>query len=71
MTDEKADRLAHRAMEIDTQRLALHEKHYALLKKVLPTVLVVRLFQLENQIQLIVELQVAENLPIIEKALAK
>jgi hypothetical protein len=71
MTDEKADQLAHRAMEIDTQRLALREKYYDLLKKVLPTVLVVRFFQVENQIQLIVDLQTAENLPIIEEAPAK
>jgi hypothetical protein len=71
MTDEKADQLAHRALEIDSQRLALHEKYYDLLNKVLPTVLVVRFFQLENQIQLIVELQIAENLPIIEEASAK
>ena len=44
---------------------------YDLLKKALPTVLVVRFFQLENQIQLIVDLQVASNLPIIEEAPAK
>jgi hypothetical protein len=37
----------------------------------LPTVLVVRFFQLENQIQLIVDLQIAENLPIIEEAPGK
>jgi hypothetical protein len=71
MTDEKADQLAHRAMDIETQRLVLREKYYDLLKKVLPTVLVVRFLQLENQIQLLVDLQIAENLPIIEEAPAK
>jgi hypothetical protein len=44
MTDEKADQLAHRALEIDSQRLALDEKYYDLLKKVLPTVLMGPLF---------------------------
>jgi hypothetical protein len=68
MTDAKADQLAHRAMEIDDQRLALRRKYYDLLKKALPTVLVVRFFQLENQIQSIVDLQIAANLPIIEEA---
>jgi hypothetical protein len=68
MTDAKADQLAHRAMEIDDQRLALRKKYYDLLKKALPTVLVVRFFQLENQIQSIVDLQIAANLPIIEEA---
>jgi hypothetical protein len=38
------------------------------MKKALPTVLVVRFFQVENQIQLIVDLQIASNLPIIEEA---
>jgi hypothetical protein len=55
-------------MEIDDQRLALRKKYYDLLKKALPTVLVVRFFQLENQIQSIVDLQIAANLPIIEEA---
>ncbi len=68
MADEKADQLAHRAMEIDDQRLALRRKYYDILKKALPTVLVVRFFQLDNQIQLLVGLQIASNLPIIEEA---
>jgi len=68
MTPEKADQLAHRVMELDEQRLALRKKYYDLMKKALPTVLVVRFFQIENQIQLIVDLQIAANLPIIEEA---
>jgi hypothetical protein len=68
MTDAKADQLAQRAMEIDDQRMALRKKYYDLFKKVLPTALVVRFFQLDNQIQLIVDLQIAANLPIIEEA---
>ena len=68
MTDAKADQLAHRAMAIDDQRLALRRKYYDLFNKVLPTVLGVRFFQLENQIQLLVDLQIAANLPIIEEA---
>jgi hypothetical protein len=71
MTDEKADELAHRAMGIDDQRLALREKYYDLMKKALPTVIVVRFFQLENQIQLIVDLQIAANLPIVEESSPK
>jgi hypothetical protein len=71
MTDAKVDGLAHRVMELDNQRLALREKYYDILKKALPTVLVVRFFQLENQIQLITDLQIASNLPIIEEAPSK
>jgi hypothetical protein len=68
MTDEKADQLARHALELDDQRQALRKKYYDLFKKALPTVLVVRFFQLENQIQLLVDLQIAANLPVIEEA---
>ena len=66
--DEKADQLAQRVMALEDQRMALRRKYYELMKKALPTVLVVRFFQVENQIQLIVDLQIASNLPIIEEA---
>jgi hypothetical protein len=68
MSNEKADQLAQRVMALDDQRLALKKKYYELMKKSLPTVLVVRFFQVENQIQLLVDLQIASNLPIIEEA---
>jgi hypothetical protein len=68
MTDAKADQLGHRALELEDQRQALRKKYYELFKKTLPTVLVVRFFQLDNQIQLVVDLQIAANLPIIEEA---
>jgi hypothetical protein len=68
MTHEKADQLAQRALNLDDQRQALRRKYYDLFKKALPTVLVVRFFQLENQIQMVVDLQIATNLPIIEEA---
>jgi len=68
MTNDKADQLAQRIMVLDDQRMALRKKYYELMKKAIPTVLVVRFFQVENQIQLLVDLQIASNLPIIEGA---
>jgi len=67
MGNEKADQLAQRVMALDDQRMALRKKYYELMKKALPTVLVVRFFQVENQIQLLLDLQIASNLPIIEQ----
>jgi hypothetical protein len=55
-------------MTLDDQRLALRRKYYEALKNVLPTVLVVRFFQLDSQIQMLIDLQIASNLPIIEEA---
>jgi hypothetical protein len=66
MNDEKADELAQRVMQYDEKRMALREKYYGIMKKSLPASLAVRFFQVENQIELIVDLQIASNLPIIE-----
>ena len=71
MDDAKADELAQRVMALDEQRTALRKKYYQVMKKVLPTVLVVRFFQLDNQVQMLIDLQIASNLPIIEEAPAK
>ncbi len=68
MSNETADQLAQRVMALDEERMALRKKYYELMKKSLPTTLVVRFFQVEGQIQLLVDLQIASNLPIIEEA---
>jgi hypothetical protein len=68
MSNEKADELAQRVIVLDDQRMALRKKYYALMKKALPAVVAVRFFQVENQIQLLVDLQIASNLPIVEEA---
>ena len=68
MNDQKADQLANQALKIEDRRLALRRKYYELMKKSLPITLVVRFFQLENQIDLVVDLQIASRLPIIEEA---
>ncbi len=68
MNDVKADQLAQKVMALDEQRLALRKKYYELMKKALPAVVVVRFFQVENQMQLLADLQIAANLPIVEAA---
>jgi type IV pilus biogenesis protein CpaD/CtpE len=67
MTENRADQLAQRAMQIDEKRMALREKYYATMKKALSSTVAVRFFQVEHQLQLIVDLQIAANLPIIEE----
>lgn len=71
MDDAKADELAQRVMALEEQRTALRKKYYELMKEVLPTVLVVRFLQLDNQVQMLIDLQIASNLPIIEEVPAK
>lgn len=67
MSDEKADQLAQQVMQHDEKRMALREKYYATMKKALSPVIAVRFFQVEHQLQLIVDLQISANLPIIEE----
>ena len=67
MTDEKADQLAQQVMQLDEKRMALREKYYATMKKALSSIVAARFFQVEHQLQLIVDLQIAANLPIIEE----
>jgi hypothetical protein len=71
MDDAKADELAQRVMVLDEQRTALRKKYYQAMKKVLPTVLVVRFFQLDNQVQMLIDLPITSNLPIIEEVPAR
>jgi len=68
MTNEKADELAQRVMQLDEKRMALREQYYGIMKQSLPAIVVVRFFQVEHQLQLLVDLQIASSLPIIEAA---
>jgi hypothetical protein len=51
--------------------MALREKYYGILKKALGAVLAARFFEVEHQIQLIMDLQIASNLPIIESTVTQ
>ena len=66
MTDAIADKLAARSLELESRRHALKEKYFTRLKSVLPTVTVVRFLQVENQILLLLDLQIAASLPVIK-----
>ena len=72
LDDAKAEELAQRVIALDEQRRAMRKKYYQAMKKVLPAVLVLRFFQLDNQVQMLIDdLQIAWDLPIIEEAPAK
>ena len=68
MNDQKADQIAQKVIALDDQRLALRKKYYQLMKSAIPTMLVVRFFHVENQIQSLIDLQIASTLPIVEQA---
>jgi hypothetical protein len=66
MTDAKADDLATRALQWEDRRTELKKKYYERFKKSLSPITAARFLQVENQLLMLVDLQVASSLPIIE-----
>jgi hypothetical protein len=65
MTDALADELMREAIEIDQQRHDLMVKTYQQMKGALGGVSAARFLQVENQMLMLIELQVASSLPVI------
>jgi hypothetical protein len=66
MTDAVADRLAHGALDLETRRTALKAKYYDRFKSVMSARTAARFLQVENQILLLLDLQIAASLPIVQ-----
>jgi hypothetical protein len=66
LTDTVADRLARSALELEGRRNQLKAKYYDRFRTVLPAKTAIRFFQVENQILLLLDLQIAASLPIVQ-----
>jgi hypothetical protein len=66
MTDEKAAELIVRAMDFQDKRSVLRKNYMTELKNVLPPRMVARLLQLENQTDLLIDLQIASEVPLVK-----
>jgi hypothetical protein len=66
MTDDIADRLARGSLGLEERRHALKADVYNKLKASLSSRTAARFLQVENQILLLLDLQIASSLPIIE-----
>lgn len=64
LTDADADRIAKGALDLEARRNALKSKYYDQLKAVLPAKTAARALQVENQIMLLLDLQIASSLPV-------
>ena len=64
MTDAISEKLAARALDLETRRQALKGKCYESVKKALSPTTALRFLQVEHQLQLLVDLQIAASLPI-------
>jgi lysyl-tRNA synthetase class I len=66
MTDEKAEELIKAVFKLEGKRTKLKKKYFKKFDKVLPSKTVAKFFQLENQILLLIDLQIASQLPLIK-----
>ncbi len=66
ITNEKADELMSAALALEAQRAELKKKHFDIMKKALSARTAARFFQVENQMQQVVDLQISANLPALQ-----
>ena len=67
LTDEKAEQLVNQSFKLSEERIKLKKKYYGKLKKVMSTVTAAKFVQVENQIKMLMDVEIASALPLIEK----
>jgi hypothetical protein len=65
-SDKDAEKLLKKRFGIDKKQIAIEEKYFRQMNRQLPTKTVVKFFQLEHTLNLLVDLQIAAELPFIE-----
>ena len=66
LTDEKATQLANGFLDLDGKRNDLKRQYLQKVGQALTPKLAVRFLQIETQLEKIIDLQIASNLPIVE-----
>ena len=64
MTDAMANQLANQILSIEQQRIALKKKFYDRMKTNVGAITAMRFLQVENQLERLVDLQLAAQLPV-------
>jgi hypothetical protein len=64
LTDEVADKLATKAIDLEARRQAVKAKCYERVKAALSPKTALRFLQVEHQLQLLIDLQISASLPI-------
>jgi hypothetical protein len=65
MTDEKADELIQKSLAYQKQRAELFARTYDRVKQAVGGITAARFAQVENQLLLIIDLQIASSLPVV------
>lgn len=66
LTDEVADEIADTYLKIETGKLKIDKTYYKKFKKIVGSMQAARFVQIMNQVQLLIDLQVASEVPLIE-----
>jgi len=66
LTNEKAKELAKTVFELEKRRTKLKKKYFKKFEKAVSAVVAAKFIQIENQINLLVDLQIASELPLIK-----
>lgn len=66
MTDAQADDWATRSLKLDTEVAALRQKYWPYFRKVLPAKKAALYEQVERRIQMVIDVQLASQFPLIQ-----
>lgn len=66
VTDALAGELANKALDLESRRTDLKRKYMGQISNALSPKLAARFLQIENQLLMLIDLQVASNLPIVD-----
>jgi hypothetical protein len=66
LTDEKARQLAKKVFALEKRRTKLKKKYFKRFEKALSSTIAAKFIQVENQINMLIDLQIASELPLIK-----
>jgi hypothetical protein len=66
LTNEKAKEIAGKVFDLEKRRTKLKKKYFKKFEKALSAVIAAKFVQVENQINLLIDLQIASELPLIK-----
>ena len=66
MTEKEAEALAKGAFDLEEKKTSLKRKYFTKFRKIIPATKAARFFQIENQLNMVLDLQVAGALPLIK-----
>jgi hypothetical protein len=67
MTDEKASELITRSLKLDQEIVKIRQRYFKKFQKALPPSKVLRFYQTDNKIDALVDAQISQEIPLIEK----